>query len=836
MTELSRPRRALRARGDHRFSSAAVAAAILLSGCAGEEGLSPVGVGEPGPLSPTLVGFAMLPAATFAPGPTSGAALGGEPIHGQPLPFVDRQPVQGFSAVHRRKDGAFLVMSDNGFGAIENSADYHLRVHVIRPDFRAEDGGSGAIEVEGHIELSDPDHEVPFAITHHFTPDRILTGADFDIESMQVAPDGTLWFGDEFGPFLLHTDETGRLLDPPVPLPEFASKEGLEIRSPQSPFNEEASAVRIMNAVRAHAAASGGGRAPVFSPWEVMLADGADATFVENRKAPPQGSGLAPAASEIVDVKSLRDAGYPVVPYTVNDRARMTALLELGVDGIISDRPDLLRDAVRSFDADGDGTAGDYLDEDGLIDGARFDAQGHRGGRDLRPENTLPAFEAALDHGMTTLELDTGITADGVPVLSHDPLVMAQKCRRADGAPYEAAEEVLIKDLTAELLQSTFICDKLFRGDTQLNDPALSPVSQAFADAEGLPSLYAVPRLEQVFQLVDAYVAYYKEGDGASHPEASARWKTAARVRFNIETKVNPRAALADRTIGPADFADAVAGVIARLGLEERADIQSFDLRTLLHVHEAFPGIRTVVLLGDFPIYEDASIAGSDDGTNLQGEGGEGTPWLAGMPWPYRQTRDSAPFRARRSGGFEGMALHAGGTKLLTLLEQPLEGAQDRTLLIHEFDLNRKEYTGVHYEYPLDARGTNIGDFIMLDDTRGLVIERDGTEGDLTGFKAIFEISLGEPGAPVKKELLVDLMKIADPHGLSPRGAEGDVGLGAEFAFPFTTIEGVVLLGERRIGVLNDNNFPFGQGRHLGAALPDDSEFIVLDVGRPLVE
>ncbi|XYH95796.1 hypothetical protein ACMHYB_49720 [Sorangium sp. So ce1128] len=44
------------------------------------------------------------------------------------------------------------------------------------------------------------------------------------------------------------------------------------------------------------------------------------------------------------------------------------------------------------------------------------------------------------------------------------------------------------------------------------------------------------------------------------------------------------------------------------------------------------------------------------------------------------------------------------------------------------------------------------------------------------------------------------------------------------------------MLGDRRIGVLNDNNFPFGQGRHLGTKLPDDSEFIVVDVGRSLVE
>ena len=57
--------------------------------------------------------------------------------------------------------------------------------------------------------------------------------------------------------------------------------------------------------------------------------------------------------------------------------------MKLGVDGIISDRPDLLRQAVEEFDADDDGTPGDLLNAEGLVDLAKFDAQGHRGGRNL---------------------------------------------------------------------------------------------------------------------------------------------------------------------------------------------------------------------------------------------------------------------------------------------------------------------------------------------------------------------------------------------------------------------------------------------------------------------
>src|SRR5262245_12243374 len=207
-------------------------------------------------------------------------------------------------------------------------------------------------------------------------------------------------------------------------------------RSPQNPFTEEASAVRVMNAMRKHAQSQGARKIPVFSPWHLMLDDGNPDTFVDNRKAPPAGSGLKPASSEIFNVGAIQRAGYPVVVWTVNDKPRMLELMRLGVNGIISDRPDLLRQAVEEFDANGDGTPGDSINSDGLIELSKFDAQGHRGGRDLRPENTLPAMEVALDNLMSTLELDTGITSDRTPVVDHDPLVQSEKCRRADGAPY----------------------------------------------------------------------------------------------------------------------------------------------------------------------------------------------------------------------------------------------------------------------------------------------------------------------------------------------------------------------------------------------------------------
>jgi hypothetical protein len=188
----------------------------------------------------TLERFASLPADTFAPGPTSGQFIA--PTNGRVPPFVDRQPVQGISSVLRTGGGDYLVMSDNGFGAKENSPDYVLRVYRISPDFRTKLGGSGSIGVRGFFTLRDPQRRIPFPLVAdaEFYPNstiqvdasirerRLLTGGDFDIESFREAPDGTYWFGDEFGPFLIHTDASGRVLEAPYSLPG--------VKSPQNPL------------------------------------------------------------------------------------------------------------------------------------------------------------------------------------------------------------------------------------------------------------------------------------------------------------------------------------------------------------------------------------------------------------------------------------------------------------------------------------------------------------------------------------------------------------------------------------------------------------------------
>ncbi len=171
------------------------------------------------PKQATLTNFAFLPAETFLPGSEpSGAALGTTPINGVPVPFAD-QPIQGFSGLVRNSDGTFDAISDNGYGTRANSADFLLRIHRIAPNFK-----TNSVDVVGGITLTDPAGHIPFPITR---PDRVITGADIDVESVTRGADGTYWMGDEFGPYLLHFDRAGRLMAPPAPLPG--------VRAPENP-------------------------------------------------------------------------------------------------------------------------------------------------------------------------------------------------------------------------------------------------------------------------------------------------------------------------------------------------------------------------------------------------------------------------------------------------------------------------------------------------------------------------------------------------------------------------------------------------------------------------
>jgi hypothetical protein len=162
----------------------------------------------------TLQSRSVLPAQTFAAGPVSGTNIGAGPFNGVTVPFAS-QPVQGISAlIEGGTPGTYLALSDNGYGSKANSADYLLRAYFLRPR-----PATGQVEVLGHISFSDPRGLAGQPLTR---ADRLLTGADFDPESIRRVADGTYWVGEEFGPALLHFSATGELLQAPVrfPVPE----------------------------------------------------------------------------------------------------------------------------------------------------------------------------------------------------------------------------------------------------------------------------------------------------------------------------------------------------------------------------------------------------------------------------------------------------------------------------------------------------------------------------------------------------------------------------------------------------------------------------------------
>lgn len=379
---------------------------------------------------PTLVSFAKLNVDTFAEGLDSGKFI--QEANGF-KPLFRGQPVQGFSAALKNTDGTYMAMSDNGFGTQDNSADFLLRIYQLKADFKTKQAGTGKVSVLGYIQLKDPNKLIPFPIVNQDTAERFLTGADFDPESMQRSADGSYWIGDEFGPYLLHFDKNGVLLDAPIALPNPFEK-GKELRSPQNQLNK------------------------------------AGINFVE-------------------------------------------------------------------------------------------------------------------------------------------PLV-------------------------------------------------------------------------------------------------------------------------------------------------------------------------------------------------------------------------------QRSGGFEGMALSKDGRYLYPILEKPLVGDTTGQLIISQFDLEKKAYTGKYYLFKLDAKATNIGDFQLFNNDEGIIIERDASQNKLDGYKQLIRIKLLESGKEVHREPLVDLMKIANPDLLYGKARDGDIGTGKEFAFPFETIEDVIIENATTLTLLNDNNFPFSTGRN--AKLADDNEIIQIKLPKAL--
>ena len=173
----------------------------------------------------TLTGFAGFPAATFSSSFfwdtfKSGGQITGN-TNGVTVPFTTLGlPLGGFSAMQVGNNNTFWFQPDNGYGQKTNSADFLLRLYQVDPSLKgAETGADGSVQFLNYIQFRDPDQKITNFTLVNNTGERNLTGADFDIESFVFDKDGTIWVGDEFGPYLLHFDATGKLLEAPIAVP-----------------------------------------------------------------------------------------------------------------------------------------------------------------------------------------------------------------------------------------------------------------------------------------------------------------------------------------------------------------------------------------------------------------------------------------------------------------------------------------------------------------------------------------------------------------------------------------------------------------------------------------
>jgi glycerophosphoryl diester phosphodiesterase len=181
------------------------------------------------------------------------------------------------------------------------------------------------------------------------------------------------------------------------------------------------------------------------------------------------------------------------------------------------------------------------------------DVQGHRGARGLLPENTLPAFQRARELGVDTLEMDCGVTKDGVVVVHHDRRLNPDVARGPDGK-WVSSPAPTIRSLTYAELQ---------RYDVGRLRPG-SEYARRFPHQQAVDGT-RIPRLADVLKF---------------------------KSKFNIETKLLP--GHPEETVGPEEFARALIKEIRKA--KAKATIQSFDWRTLKIVEREAPEIPTVYL------------------------------------------------------------------------------------------------------------------------------------------------------------------------------------------------------------------------------------------------
>lgn len=224
-----------------------------------------------------------------------------------------------------------------------------------------------------------------------------------------------------------------------------------------------------------------------------------------------------------------------------------------------------------------------------------FDLEAHRGGRDVRPENTLYSYAYAIELGATSIECDMQLTKDGQIVMSHNPILNSDITRDENGN-YIENNKYDIRLMTVDELK------KFDVGVMDLNCGEyydLHGKTQFTYDAK-------IPTLEELMQLIQSY------GD--------------KNIVLNIETKSYPDPASAGykNNADPKKFVEVFNNIVKKYDMEDRVVLQSFDWQTLIEMKKLNPNISTSALWQEQPSW-------GRDSESLRRYEKKKSPWLGGL-------------------------------------------------------------------------------------------------------------------------------------------------------------------------------------------------------------
>ncbi|MEH2043005.1 esterase-like activity of phytase family protein [Nostoc sp.] len=760
-----------------------------------------------------LVGFASLPADTFIDGPASGEDVS---ANGRTGPFPG-QPIQGFSGVQFANNNSFYFLSDNGYGSKDNSADFRLRINRLDPNFKGTENGDGSVKVLDYIQLSDPNHKVPFGIVNEGTNDRLLTGADFDVESFVFDKDGTIWIGDEFGPYLLHFDATGKLLEAPIATPDqFKTLDG---EAPKVIGHRGASGYRPEHTLESYKQAIERG-ANFIEPDLVVTKDGVLIARHEPALAVLNADGTVNFNNTTTDVykhpefadrkKTVSLDGNTITGWFAEDFT-LAEIKTLRAEERLSFRDHSFDDKfeiptlteiinlVKDVEADTGKKIGIYPETKHptyLVDEATY-----VGTTDKIHRNISQLLIDTLKANNFTDPSRIFIQSFEVSNLKelHDRIMPAAGV----DIPLVQLLDASDIDINGKIIESQPY-DLKVSGDTRTYGDLRTPEGLAevatYADGIG-PWKRMIVSVKGTDANGDGK-ADDVNGDGVVNEadQTTLPASTLIQDAHNAGLQVHPYTFRAEDQYLAADYK-------GKLELE----IQQFYQLGVDALFTDFPDIGDKVRdqLRDDPQY---NVVRSPQNPDV----------LSG----------DAFANLASSKGFEGGAINASKTKLYFLLEGTVQGDTPGALRINEFDLASHKYSEQLRYYRLDNPSNSIGDLAVINDNEYLVIERDNNQGAAAKFKRVYKIDLSKTDSNgyVAKEEVADLLNIQDPNDLNGDGK-------TNFDFPFQTIENVLVVDKNTILVANDNNYPFSTGRPGNDPqnpVIDNNEILELKLEKPL--